>query len=1316
MYLKPINSGKGKTGGKLTEQQKAQLTQQKQRYDSEAAYQGSLAESYGAMNFAKSVGSKIGGFVADIPRYVARTALSVGLSTGLGKSFEEDGKRTIDPKEFGAEKFLKGDIIESLGTRKKRYDEFLKSKGFENTSPLSISGVAGITALDAMFGSGKKSKTVIDAAKTIASEKKSVQNILKDLKNFKISGQRAKEMAPVLLSETDPNKIAVFIKSAEIIEEVEKKTKLSLPEPIKVNIGKMLSENYFKNSDEVEQLSARMIDDLVSTAPKANPRTLKLNEKISAQIPNLDPEDVDEFGAIDDFKKIQEALSNPKLRSSQIESFERQAEDIVEEVLKRRGEKIAPKIMREKELAALFSDAKNYPTFTEFQLGMKKAGKDLEKLFKSKSDAENFFKAATVRREAFGVFAGVEQDENGNISIDPVKAGLGVLGIQVARKLPGIPGLPGKTGLKKVGLATKENKIVRTERQLLKTRVRAESQTAKKVAVNVRREVKSDIKKKVAEKFSKQTAKREILRDVSQLQKILRQKGLTAQSNIQLLREFGISTKQNPVKHFNREILMRLSDEKLLRVKEILKGFLKNDAPKIDYSKVNVGKFKLGETVSRTRRMGEAAVQVGENVLSSISTNIEKYGGKLLKYAGIRRYLFDKSRIDITNQKTIEGFVKGIDKMKSKWFGRGKKDYDTMTYALYNRDFETARRIAEENGFLKEFESVQKLLAKTRQSLVDAGVPVGELENYFPRVVSDYDGLYQAYKKKFGQDGDKFLDSMLRKYAAAHYKKVETLTPEERADVLNKAFRGYGDRINPGVGKMTQARKFNELTDDLIDYYYPPENSLDLYLKRASEKVALMKLLGTGDDINASIGKLVEGMDMTPNGRILLADNLKSLLQKQGEENGISRAIRTISTVTLLSNINSAITQLADISANVLDHGWIRSLASIFRNKPIKRDEVIESLMAELQNGNFTTNMLKATGFDRLDRLNVESRMGNDFRKGMRAMRSPGSKEFDEVSSDLNYMFQPEEIPQVMKDFADGKVTDLTRFYVFNKVLDVSPRAISEMPKAYIDNPNLRSLYSMKSYSIKVLDIYRNRVIREKKTVKRVTQFLYITGTLMAAGMGADQVKDWWNGKDTDMSDMVANNFLKIFMLSQYDLTNIQQDGIGSTLLAKALPPTRVINDIGKDIYKLFDGKDDNETFNTVRNIPIVGGEIYNRVGTGAESIKKSNRQTTSAKDIAYGISQGKLTKEQKDELVKMQKANPAGYSRVKKYIKWNKLGITEEEEKIASMDVIDGERAKAIVKYLKESKNKNLDYQRLRSAGIISDDVQKQVKYLLKK
>jgi DNA-directed RNA polymerase subunit F len=387
----------------------------------------------------------------------------------------------------------------------------------------------------------------------------------------------------------------------------------------------------------------------------------------------------------------------------------------------------------------------------------------------------------------------------------------------------------------------------------------------------------------------------------------------------------------------------------------------------------------------------------------------------------------------------------------------------------------------------------------------------------------------------------------------------------------------------------------------------------------------------------------------------------------------------------------------------------MRALASLIRSKPFKRDELFTEIAHEFADSNVIKNSLKAVGFDRLDRLNSEAFMGNAFREAVRNVRKGSGSGFNDVMDYAKVVFRnnDEKIAKFIDDVKNQKVTDETSLYIFNKILDVQPRALTEMPEAYAKHPNTRMFYSMKSYGLKVLDVYRRDVINEKKTLRKAKNFLRLTAILTASGATGAQVRDWYNGKDTKFSDNVLNNFLQLAMFSTYDAANIKRDGLGNALLNKALPPSRWMNDVSQDILSAGDGTG----LKSVRNIPIIGAEIYNRIGKGSEIIAKA-ADTTKAH---YTRISGMLPGDQRVELLKLKQQSKTKYTSVVKQLKWDKMGVTSKEKSFASMGVEDGERAEQIAKYLKKQDNWQETYLKLKKAGIITDDVKKQLLPLLK-
>ena len=64
---------------------------------------------------------------------------------------------------------------------------------------------------------------------------------------------------------------------------------------------------------------------------------------------------------------------------------------------------------------------------------------------------------------------------------------------------------------------------------------------------------------------------------------------------------------------------------------------------------------------------------------------------------------------------------------------------------------------------------------------------------------------------------------------------------------------------------------------------------------------------------------------------------------------------------------------------------------------------------------------------------------------------------------------------KAISDLRSGIKSDQVLQALFNRLSDVAPISLIEMPQAYAENPNTRILYSLKSYTIKQFDFLRQQ-------------------------------------------------------------------------------------------------------------------------------------------------------------------------------------------------------------------------------------------------
>ena len=198
----------------------------------------------------------------------------------------------------------------------------------------------------------------------------------------------------------------------------------------------------------------------------------------------------------------------------------------------------------------------------------------------------------------------------------------------------------------------------------------------------------------------------------------------------------------------------------------------------------------------------------------------------------------------------------------------------------------------------------------------------------------------------------------------------------------------------------------------------------------------------------------------------------------------------------------------------------------------------MDRLGQEFSSGSKTAKALDkengAVGLSAMDNLGVETRINSTLAKYKGMSRAK-----------LNALVGPfapfltGSTTQLVEDFKNGVISDDVRMMLYSGVLNVQPRALSEMPKAYLTSPNGRILYMLKSFTIKQFDVFRRRGIDDisnglrqgdsKRVAKGVSNLVLTAMVLGLAGAGSDEIKDWMLGRESTLEDKVVDNTLKLF-------------------------------------------------------------------------------------------------------------------------------------------------------------------------------------------
>ncbi len=623
----------------------------------------------------------------------------------------------------------------------------------------------------------------------------------------------------------------------------------------------------------------------------------------------------------------------------------------------------------------------------------------------------------------------------------------------------------------------------------------------------------------------------------------------------------------------------------------------------------------VAESISKDSAVSRLYSPSLDRWLGTLSTRVRNID--VSAYSRLRKFEFNTH---VNTQKAIsqaEPFLKGLSELAD-------PIKEKITYYLYNGNIKAAEGLmkARAPSLLEPYtKNIKSLIEKTGKELEQAGHSIGKIENYFPRVVKDYDGLRASLGKK--EQG--IIDRALNDFASKKGKLVTNLSSEDRAQVVDLVLRGYRMTTDTGKPRFVKPRTIKTILPEQMKYYASPEESLSMYLRGAVNDIEKRKFLGrygTEDgtglvDVEKSIGSFVEeGLN---NISAQQQTELKSLLQARfigGSEspNKINTLLRNTGYMGTIANPISALTQLGDVAVSSGLQGFRNTISSMFNTKEIKLIDLgLENIITKELGGDISksgaalSKMLKGVGFSAVDKLGKETLLNASVKNARNLVKNPkGEKIFRGKHGDI----YGNELDALVFDLKTGNVSDNVKLFAFNQLADVQPIALSEMPQTYLENPNGRILYMLKSFTLKQYDIVRRNVVQEwskgnkKEAVKNAG---LLAGYLTVANTGVGATKDILLGREVrpeDLPDRSLWALLGVFGMNKYVSERYLSRGDISGAVANTLiPATPIIKAVIKGTSEVFE--EDPDFAPVLKGVPVVGPLFYNWFGGGAEKFNE---------------------------------------------------------------------------------------------------------------
>lgn len=695
----------------------------------------------------------------------------------------------------------------------------------------------------------------------------------------------------------------------------------------------------------------------------------------------------------------------------------------------------------------------------------------------------------------------------------------------------------------------------------------------------------------------------------------------SAEKTINKVQDAVNKAKADPSDVITAERVSELAEEIGITPAKFTQALHKTKMTNEDIVDIATPEFSVSKGIAKDSGVLRVVSKGADKYLGAISTRIRNISEPIL--GALRK---TESHLALKTQQRmtrIRPFQQELAKIQgplkdqvSRTLANGQFD---AAIALMNRSNPKAGEI-----FTKE---IKPLLTELKGELGDVGFSFKGIEDYFPRNISKAN--YTKWKDRFGDDNKGIFQKAHDKYLQELRKtnpKINSLTQQQKLEINNGLLIGRSYMGNKPLPDFVRKRSIEKIDGEQLQYYDPPEQALEQYIRRATNEIEVSRFFGHTKKLeqidlesaieSGGIGGVVQKElgKLSSEDQNVIKDLLKArFVSGQTPLGNAFGTIRDLGYMYTIANPMSALVQLGDVAVSAALKGSWNTLTSLMLPKRVKLSQVLDDTISkEFADPSLFAKALeksfKVSGFKMVDKLGKETIINAALKSNTKLVRSStGIKKFKEKWSGI----MGDEIDVVIDDLKAGNVTDNVKFLLFNELSDFQPISLSEFPQGYLEAGKSKVLYMLKSFALKQMDVVRREVIQQynKGNKKDAALNAFRIGIyLSASGLTIQQTKQILSGKETANADELPWealwNLLGVYGLSKYTSDKYLARGEITQAVANTLAPPMTVADT------LAKGTTQGEPEKLLKLIPVFGGLLYNWLGGGAEKYNEYLEKT----------------------------------------------------------------------------------------------------------
>tara|TARA_Y100001963_G_C6793469_1_gene457047 strand:- start:1991 stop:5014 length:3024 start_codon:yes stop_codon:yes gene_type:complete len=544
-------------------------------------------------------------------------------------------------------------------------------------------------------------------------------------------------------------------------------------------------------------------------------------------------------------------------------------------------------------------------------------------------------------------------------------------------------------------------------------------------------------------------------------------------------------------------------------------------------------------------------------------------------------------------------------------------------------------------GMNREFQELRKTFDDLYLLGDKNAVEIPYLAGYVPRIMKDHDGFLKSLGK---EAKDPIIDAI----ELARREKWQRLTDEatknntplsrnleltdfERREVIRKYLEG-SKYASDGKAGFQKKRAVEEILPEHMKFYGSFEENVQNYINNITYRVAKNRFTGKVSGVDGYTDELARLRDKKSI-NTEQAQELNDLIgaRLDGGEKSVAQGwqiYRDAMYLTSIGNPISSITQASEFMLNAFRNGTFEALQAIpktfrgagIRVKDLGLDDIAKEFADPLsqsqanKTGAFQkklNNTLRWTlgkvGFKRMDEVMKEHNLNSAFAQARKQVANKNSKSYRDFIAEQSKFFEGE--TQSMVDaIRRGDASDPNvKVFLFSKLARTQPISLSQYSEFYLQNPNFRPFFFLKSFGLKQLETTRRQVTRKiasgnPKEIREGMRQAVRLSVLFGGGItGVNTFKDFILDRDVSLWENAGDALLTLFGLSRYSGRKLIDPDKRVEGITDLLVPPKSTEIVSGDV------------FTNEKNIPLVG-KLYSEWFGSARKYKDKRRREEARK------------------------------------------------------------------------------------------------------